>query len=152
MSPKKRTARGQKCPQNVTKVSTRCHLFCPRDVTYYVHEMSATQEGWYFSIFDTFLIISSCIEFYKNHPWCFVTRVNWKFKNNIRSIKRLKLDFVCTLLNQKKVPTFFPYTRWSWTMKSHQLLLCKNRQIWSNFWLFSEKFIKSWNAEDFLST
>ena len=24
------------------KVSTRCHLFCPGDVTYYVHEMSAT--------------------------------------------------------------------------------------------------------------
>ena len=24
------------------KVSTRCHLFCPWDVTYYVHEMSAT--------------------------------------------------------------------------------------------------------------
>ena len=24
------------------KVSTKCHPFCPRDVTYYVHEMSAT--------------------------------------------------------------------------------------------------------------
>jgi hypothetical protein len=24
------------------KVSTRCHPFCPREVTYYVHEMSAT--------------------------------------------------------------------------------------------------------------
>ena len=24
------------------KVSRRCHLCCPRDVTYYVHEMSAT--------------------------------------------------------------------------------------------------------------
>ena len=33
-------------PKNVhkmsLKVSTRCHLFCPWDVTYYVHEMSAT--------------------------------------------------------------------------------------------------------------
>ena len=49
----------QKCPRNVTqkmstrchpkmstkchpKVSTKCHPFCPRDVTFYVHEMSAT--------------------------------------------------------------------------------------------------------------
>ena len=27
-----------------TKVSTRCHPFCQREVTYYVHEMSATHE------------------------------------------------------------------------------------------------------------
>ena len=26
-----------------TKMSTRCHPFCPRNVTYYVHEMSATR-------------------------------------------------------------------------------------------------------------
>ena len=37
----------EKSPKNVhemsPKVSTRCHLFCPRDVTYYIHEISATQ-------------------------------------------------------------------------------------------------------------
>ena len=27
------------------KVSTRCHPFCPRNVAYYVHEMSATRES-----------------------------------------------------------------------------------------------------------
>ena len=34
-----------------------------------------------------------------------MTRVNWKFKSNSRSIKRLKLDFVCNLhnYNQKSV-------------------------------------------------
>ena len=44
----------EKSPKNVhemlPKVSTRCHLFCQRDVTYYVHEMSATQiwcKIWY---------------------------------------------------------------------------------------------------------
>ena len=26
----------------IEKVSTRCHPFCPQEVTYYVHEMSAT--------------------------------------------------------------------------------------------------------------
>ena len=43
MSPKERTSHGQKCPEMSPKVSTRCHLFCSRDITYYVYEMSATQ-------------------------------------------------------------------------------------------------------------
>ena len=57
------------------KVSTRYHLFCPRDVNYYVHEMSAT----HWNIVSTTNILAvQCFDIHTQPVNCkFVFAVYW---------------------------------------------------------------------------
>ena len=96
------------------KVSMKCHLFCPRDVTYYVHDMSATVTVMAPNPLPLKNQVASCMTEYLagQAAFCLMPLAKLREKGNKSRCYVLHLNFQVPLLIQHPLGHSH-YRRWS---------------------------------------
>ena len=119
-----------------TQVSTRCHHFCPQDLTYYVHEMSATlTECFGFFLFEKrrgqFILFSVTLD--RKKQAFFEGKVNfWSSGQSCTLVWMWKLKFKPSMLSiYWRLPSRInsPFCYLTWVVLSSFLVAFQTRLV-----------------------
>ena len=144
-----------KCHQ---KMSTKCHPLCPRDVTFYVHEMSATRIGM-----ETFRGQWHFVDTFYQNWWHFVdTFWGWLSVDIFGDISWTFLSTKCHLVGWLFVDTFEVTFRGHFWWHLVDIFVHEMSPTWVNFrghiwvtsrghFIFFKTKMHRWNRELFNS-